>query len=268
MSWIPPLCAGVALYAGAALIQPPVVRDPAALPRHLARPLVLPFAWRGLCEAMQRGDLGAAVGRGRTLLRLLPEWADGHLYFAGLLAYEATQRETDPEAKLDRLLAALAVLDEAETLTPRHLGQFLLAKAFFVEHGTSRDPELAAAFRDRVGKDPLEFAAQQLERAKTLAPGTEARDQHAYLTERMIRLAFDAGDLERALRLTELAQRLLADVRAEAHAAGEPQAGATAEEHHASLQRLRRKLSGDPTLTWGELERDPILEDLIKNRPR
>jgi len=108
---------GLACAAGALTLQPPSLAPLATLATWLARPLLMPFAWRAFDEARHHGSIDEQFARAQQVMRLLPTWSEGYLVFAvGFL----TARH-DPAASADertddawrRLQLALAWLEAA-----------------------------------------------------------------------------------------------------------------------------------------------------------
>jgi len=266
--WAPHLLAAIGLFTGAALLAPDPQRAPADLGRPLVAPLVLPFLWSGFAAAARGGSPEELVSRGRVLLRLLPRWVDGHLYLAQKLAFDASARARDTEAALDRLLAAVALLEDAARQCPDRSVEFLTAQAFCVEFRTRNDTALETAFRERVGRSPLETADDFLDRAETASSRLDVRTRRAYLAKRMVGLALRDGQRDRALDTLEQADRLLHEVEDAHRDAGRIAVADNAGAHRAALGRLRQYLHGDSKVSIAVLKADPYLEDIAGSLPR
>lgn len=269
MKALPYLLLSGACTVGAFLLAPRAERHPAELGRPLAAPVMLPFLWGGLVDAIRQGTPEEIVGRGRLVLQLMPTWVDGHLYLAQKMAFEASRRATSVDEALDRLLAALALLEEAGQLCPDHRLEFTLAQAFLVELRCTDQPELGAAHRRRLGVEPLEAAARYLERAERVSQGRHVRAARAYLTKRLIGPALRDGDQARALETLDLAARLLEDVASELRAADRLTAAENAATHQRALMRLRGYLNGQPEIGLDSLLADPYLDEVTRSlRPK
>lgn len=229
---------------------------PSALAQSVARPFVLPSLWRRLVDASRRSDPGEAIAAGRLIAQLLPDWTDGLVHVAWICALDLSREAPNPGAALDRLetgvgwLAASA--EERAGREPRVAAELLLAAATLVEARADADPELAAAFRTRLDRDPSDVAHEYIGRALRLAPDPAIRDRHAFSTLRLAVGALRMGDVARAQETLDIAARLLA-------ALPDPQAKAAAD----AIRRLRPLPSylADPD-TIGPLLDDPWLRDL------
>lgn len=254
-----------ACWVGAALVTPPGPRPGAVVMlRDLVRPLLLPYAWHGFVTASHAGRLGEAVARGRELLRLLPDWSDGHVAIAAMLAFDASQAASDPDTALDRLLAGLAVLREARTLAPRDAARFLVAEAFLAETRAGQDPAVAAAFQARLGQSAWAFAEQRTTAAVALSSALSVQSEQAYVTERAAAHAFRAGDRRQAQEFaTRAQQRFTALAEALQHARRSADA-AEARRRGAALGLLARHLAGDPGVSLDTIEADPYLKELLQ----
>ena len=268
MSWAVQVLLSAALLTGAGLVTPRTERSLEDLGRPLAAPLMLPFQWSGMLRAMRQGKPEEIVARGRMLLRLLPCWADGHFYLAHKMAFDASRRAATPDLALDRLLAALSLLDEARRLCPHHALEFLLAQAFLVELRTSDQPELGEAFRTRLGHDPLVAADTYLRRAENAASPLRVRVARAHLTKRLIGPALRDGQGAEAMRTLALAEQRLAEVEEELRQAGYAQVADNAAQHRQSLSKLGAYLRGEGDISVRSLLADPFLEDLASYLPK
>lgn len=262
---MPHLLLSCALFAGAGLLAPRADRQLEDLSRPLAGPVILPFLWSGLLRAIRRGKPDEIVGRGRMLMRVLPCWVDGHLYLAQKMAFDGAQPEAPIDDSLDRLIAALGLLDEAQRLCPRHALEFVLAQAFLVELRTTDQPELGEAFRRRLGPDPLVAADTYLRRAESASTPLRVRVARAFLTKRLIGPALRDGDYGRALRTLDLAEQRLGEVEQELRQTGYGTAADNAADHRRSLAKLRAFLRGEGDISVASLLADPFLEDLAGN---
>lgn len=241
-----------ALYVAAAWSRPespPLGIEPV---RAVVRPLALPFLWRSLRHAQQHEDPGALAARGQQLLTLLPMWTDGHILFAGELAMAASQRAPDPDAALDRLLAAFAMLEASAAARPARAATYLAAMASFAAIRGRQSPELAERMQARLGTDPTSLGDAFLARAEELAPDTGVRDQRTFLLSSVIASAVRTGDIKRARATIAVMLERLAQ-------ASDP---ALAARHAAALRRVDRFLDGDPQVELESLLADPLLDEI------
>lgn len=203
----------LACLAGGIWLGPANPRAVAETATGLLRPLALPQLWQGLRLAQGRGDPQEIAQRGREILRYLPDWTDGHLHFAAMLAFEGGKLARDDEQAADRLLAALAWLGEAQERAPGHRPELLSTMASFVEIRLRQTPGLREPFLRRTGQDPLFAAEAWLAQAEALAPAPSLSDRRAYLAVRLIASAVRMGDMARARLQWELAAQRLRSVR-------------------------------------------------------
>ena len=262
--WVPHLIASCLLFAGARMVSTPAERTLTELGRPLAGPLVLPFLWKSLADSYDRSP-EEAVARGRILLELLPSWVDGHIYLAQSLAFAG---DGEPGRDLDRILAALALLDEARQRWPAGALDFLLTEAFVAEFRVAASAELAAEFRTHTGRDALDTARGYLELAEQLSPAPSIRLRQAFLTEKMAGLALRRGDLVRARAATEAALQQFDRVIAALHRRGNAPSADNAEAHRRALARLGDYLQGDASISVDTLLADPYLEGIADGLSR
>ncbi|MCA8957524.1 MAG: hypothetical protein KDC87_15730 [Planctomycetes bacterium] len=166
------LLLATSLFAAAWWVAPRPRPDLVAVGRDLVRPLVLPLLWRGLESAHVEGTPEEFAARGRLLLRMIPGWADGHAWVAGNLAFDASLRQRDPEAALDRLLAGVEILDAALEVAPRQTDFLLETAAQLLVIRCTQDPRLAAAFRARFDRSAHRVAESYLRRTKRFREST------------------------------------------------------------------------------------------------
>jgi len=252
------ILASASLYLLAALGPGPERRTIAPILMDLTRPLVLPTLWASLEESRQSGRHGEYAAKGRLLMRYLPGWVDGTLYFAWLLANPPPGSHETPGESLSRLLAALQWLDQAVAeLTrqdPSGAAEILLTQAFFVEVRTVHDERLAAAVMQAFGRDPATVAADYIDRAIALAPSQVKVDRRIMLYPRLISAALRMRDLQRARMLTDTALDQLTEV------ADRDLAIAWSN----SLRSFRAFLDGVPDMKLEDLAQDPYLVDLVE----
>lgn len=218
------------------------------------RPLALPFVWQGLEQAKLHGSPGEVVQRARLLLELLPRFTAAQTHFAAHLAFEGAVRQADPEARLDRLLGALTMLERSAMADPDAAATLYLTMASFVNLRSAQDPELAAAWRRRFGADPTEREQRLLARAREVGDDASAltiREREIYLWLRIIAGALWMHDDGRARATIDVARAQLPELRDVANAAIWDRA----------LSRLAEHLDGLRPLA--DLDGDVFLEDFV-----
>lgn len=248
--------AACGLYAAAAwIVRDEPRRDVVSLGRDLARPAILPKLWLDVTRATERGDLATAVGASRDLMRYLPDWTDGYVLFAGMLAFDLGLREADASARLDALSAALQWLDEAKShLSAWDRATLAASQATFVEARCDHDRELADLLEARTGLAPAELAMGYLDAALTDRPSSDAlQERRAILLTRVVAAAIRAGDPERAKTLLDAAISMLRRVR-------DPEASIP---WTAAMERIRPALDRE-TLDLEPLRGDPYLAEIIQ----
>ncbi len=238
----------VVLLSGAALLQGPPRRSVPDLGRDLVRPVVLPVLWRGLEQAGIQAGPEEQVARGRLLLQFLPQWTDGHIHFAWRLAFEIPDVQ-NPVQSFQRLMAALAFLENALGMEPTRPVEILEAMAYMVQI-RCRNTAVAEIFRKETGMDPAKRVDSYLERAQTIDP-TQARAE-----QRIVGIGFIAGQLRMrnpsaALKRLAWAISGLDGFRDQALAAS----------WRAALMDLRSYLQGTAELE--DLEKHPQLDQVL-----
>ncbi|MCC6671953.1 MAG: hypothetical protein IT458_12900 [Planctomycetes bacterium] len=250
---LPLLLLACGLYGLGALAAPPGAGAAADRVRDLARPWVMPVLWARAEAAQRAGTMAEAVTQGRLLLRLWPDWAEGHVLFASRLAFEASLAERDPGLALDRLQAGLALLDEALAACRREPAEILVAMASFAEIRARQDPALARAFAARLGVSAEAYADACLARAEAVEPRVTVAERRAYLAARLIGAWLRAGAVGEARATLALADQRLAGVRDQENAAA----------WRAALRRLDASLAGRSQETLSDLARDPHLAEIL-----
>lgn len=208
--------AAVLCAVGAAALLQPTPADFAAATQWAARPLVLPFAWRGVRAAERSGDPVEAFARAQHLMRLLPGWADGFAAFAyrfalaeePLAAASAAERAERARA---RLLLALAWMDGARTAAGRHEPTLLQALAFLPEVAARVHPGLGELLRPSGG--PAALADRWLAIAEQRFPSAAAREQRTFYAVPLAAGLLAAGDRDGALAVLQTASERSAEVR-------------------------------------------------------
>lgn len=243
-----------ALMASGALLRPPCQTLPTS-GRHLVRPLVLPFLWRGLQDARRQGGIDEYVAKGRMVMQFVPEWSTGHVHLAGQLAYEGLQAARDPEVALGRLWAGIQLLERAMEQHPQGSEAYLRAAVAILYVQCNRHPELAEAFTRRLG-NPFKLAESYMRRIPRFRDSTFLQDEIPFLVIDGIPheiLLAGANWRQVALRSTGTAMELLARVRNQDLAAP----------WHRSLARLDNYLRGSNDISLGKLAADPRLAKIV-----
>lgn len=205
----------VAAASALALLQP-TAADVATVAQWAARPVVLPFAWRGVRAAERAGDRSEAFARARQLMRLLPQWADGYAAFAYRFALAADAATGDDEAaRADRartrMLLAMAWMDGARADAGRHEPTLLQALAFLPEVAARTTPGLA----DRLAADggPAAMADRWLALAEARFPSPAAREARTFYAAPLAAGLLGAGDRDGALAVLDTAIARSREVR-------------------------------------------------------
>ncbi len=250
------LISGPLLLAGGSYLSPPRV------PLHergrdLVRPLILPMVWKGLESAQRDGTPEEYVARGRVLMKLVPRWTDGHVHMAGQLAFEASLAQRDEGAALDRLMAALAYLDEvrAGIEDAAAIETILENQARFLYVRCSQDPVLAKGFHRRTGVSPTVWATGYLRKIPRL-------EGSAFLKTALC-FSLIAG-LVIDIRLKEPVDRLLASLDTAVLLLDELRDKDLAEKWRASLQKVRNYLTGRDEELYSRMKSDPRLGDFLE----
>ena len=216
-----------------------------AAPRALARPVALPFLWRSVTEATENADPVEAYERARQLLAATPGWTDGHSVFAfrfvldgGAVALPPDQRAA---ATRDRLLLALAALDEARASSGVREAALLADMAWLVELTVRNEPGVAPL----LGTDPALLADRYLAQAEARGGGSRIREQRLHDVPRLCAALLRAGDRSHALALLDEAAARCAQ-------SGVPE---LAGEWRDTLLLARRTLAGDSPIDAAALRR-------------
>ena len=207
----------------------------------LARGLAVPFLWSGLGEAIEEGELQQALGLGRLLLRVVPEYEMLWQALALRYAYQLPKSERRIEREAARLVEALVLLEEASrrqpTLAdPQALAAFLLYDRCLGQNEEQR--ERRSAFEQMTGLDAEEQAAAALATAGQLRGTPLAVDA---LGPGLALSSLARGERRLAARLLERAAALLAEFP-------DPDQDERAEEEERTRLYLRfaRWLRGNP----------------------
>ena len=240
----------VLLLGGVALLRGPSRRSVLDLGRDLVRPVVLPVLWRGLEVSGIEAGPEEQAARGRLLLQFLPQWTDGHIHFAWQLAFEAS-RGQNPEQALQRLLAALAYLKSALAVEPTRPVEIWEAMAYMVQIRCQKDPALAKAFRERMGKEPAKFTDDCLAGAQRIDPSQARAEQRVIVKVALIAGLLRTRNRQAALELLAATLRGLESFRDQQLAA----------EWRTALLDLRSCLEAGTSLQ--DLKKHPQLDEIL-----
>jgi hypothetical protein len=251
----PPLlaAAAAACYLGAGLLCPPsgsVLREFAAW---FVRPATLPFAWSALAEARQNGNAVEMFARARQILHLLPSWTDGYSVFACNFALDEALATTDAlrtQRAHQRLLVALAWLEDARASAGRRECELLQTMAFLPELAVQQDPGLAELLPPG---GAAALADHYLAEAERLSPNAAVREQRTFRGPLLAAGFLASGDRQRALFVLDTAIKRSADVSDQALAA----------EWRQRLVEVCRYLRGEVSVDLGAVHADPRLAPLL-----
>ncbi len=220
-----------------------------ALGRNLIRPVFLPFLWQKLQAANSPEEYAA---QGRLLLRLLPHWTDGHILMASTLAFDASLQQSETTKALDRVQAALEMLEHSLQQQAPRPEEILTAMFTILEGRCRQDAQLAQAFQQRFAQDPVVVADRYLARAIELHPSQSLQDSRCYLQMRLIASALRSKDLHSARQYLAATEQGLTQVRDQQ----------LAQEYQQALQLLRRHLQDAQDVKLMDLQRNPHLHDI------
>ncbi|MFY9341745.1 MAG: hypothetical protein WAT39_04605 [Planctomycetota bacterium] len=246
--------AAVAALATAVGLTPPTPEGLAETVRQVARPLVLPFRWQAVSAAQQRGDAVEMFARAQDLLRLLPEWADGHSVFAYRFALAPTGAGDDGSrgaAARARLELALAYLHDARAKAGRREASLLLDMAFLPQVAAQQEPALQSLLAPAGGAAAI--ADRYLAEAERLFPSAARREQRTFHSVRLVAGLLEANDRAGARAVLSTAIERSHDVRDAALAA----------EWRARLDEVARWLGGDATVDLSLVQADPRFQPLL-----
>jgi hypothetical protein len=240
----------VLLLGGVALLRGPPSRPVLVdLGRDLVRPVVLPVLWAGVVKSGTEAGVEEHVARGRLLLRFLPEWTDGHIYFAWQLAFEASRGQKDPDGQLQRLLAAIAYLKQVKTSRPAEVWEAMAYMVLIL----CKDEDLARAFREHTGKEPAEAVAYYLERAQRYAPSAARSEQRIIVGVSLIAGQLRTGNQSAAMALLTATLEGLDTFRDRQLAA----------DWRAALLDLKSYLEGMAGTSLSDLKKHPQLDEIL-----
>ena len=173
---------GLACAIGALALQPPSLAPVATLATWLARPVLMPFAWRAHEEARRHGSIDEQFVRAQQVMRLLPTWSEGYLVFAvGFLtaprdpAVDATARTDDAWR---RLQLALAWLEAARSDAGRREESLLQSLAMLPATALAYEPGLGERLRPLGGDAGL--ADRYLAQLEARFPAAALREQRTF----------------------------------------------------------------------------------------
>jgi hypothetical protein len=172
-------------------------------PRDLVRPVALPFLWRSLADAAEKSDPAEAYECAQRLLAATPGWADGHAVFAFRYALQGGATVLDPTARAvaakDRLLVALAVMEDARASCGPRESALLADMAWLVELAVRNEPGIAPL----LDPDPAILADRLLADAESHGGGRMVREKRLYDVPRLCAALLRAGDRRSALALLD-----------------------------------------------------------------
>lgn len=226
--------------------------------RDLVRPLLMPMLWKGLESAQRDGTPEEYAARGRILMKLVPQWTDGHVHIAGQLAFEASFAQRSESGALDRLMAALAYLDEARreiSADPAADETILRNQARFLYIRCAQDPRLAAGFQRRTGQSPAGWAEGYLRKIPRLA-------NSAFLKADLCFSLIEGLVID--IRLREPHDRLLQTLDTAVQLLDQLQDRELAAAWRISLMTLRTHLTHDDDESRAAMRSDSRLQDFVK----
>lgn len=243
------------LMIGGALLHPPTEPLP-GIGRHLARPIVLPFLWRGLQNTKRTGSIQDYVAQGQTLMKFIPEWSIGHVHFANQLAYDGVQTAASPDIGVDRLAEAIQLLERAMRKHPAGSETYLKAAAALLYVQCNKHPAVAEAFAQRLG-NPFQLAETYLRRIPRFRDSAFLQDQIPFLfidgiPHQILLAGNDWRDV--ASRTVATATNLIKKLRNQNLAAP----------WQLSLGNLNDYLQGSSDISMRNLAKDPRLAKIVK----
>jgi hypothetical protein len=251
------LAAAAWLAAPRALARPETRRGPAleqlgALARPFravlgfTRALALPFLWEAAYEADAAGRVADAVAVARWMAFMLPDSNVVWTVFGWKLAYDFSGSVATADDETERILAGVRWLETGSQVLVDDAEICLTIALVLQDRMGRRDDErsrkLAASWRERTGKDPLELAEGWLHEAARRHPDAVRFWRFALNAEERARAAWRAGDLRGARHLVEIARR---DFERDA-AAGDDDSSTAAEALAEAVRALDVLLGGAP----------------------
>lgn len=247
------LAAGLLCFGAAAWQGSPQLEAGLELGRGLARPLVMPYLLDGLLAAQRRGNIAEAAQRGRSLMRLMPAWTDGHILVAGFMSQAADSQELGRDEALQRLFAACTILREAMHLPGTDRGALQQAMAQELILRVTLAPELQDAWQQATGQNPYQQAADWLREVPGYQDSPQVQAELAFCLIDGLPLEIRLGrGLPRLLQMVDSSAALLDRLE------DRELASAWAE----SLRNLRSYLNRSVDISLDELATDPRLEKI------
>lgn len=245
---------GLLCCGGAAWLVPPRTEHFVTFASWCVRPIALPFAWRAVGEAEQRGDPAELFRRGQQVMQLLPSWTDGYGSFAYRFAL-APIHERDGERRgalaLAQLQAAIAWLEQARPLTGRREFEILQVLAFLPEVACRVEPELARRLQPTGGAAAI--MARYMAELERRFPGPAVHEQRTFFAPNLAAALLGANQPHEALAELRLALARAGSVRDQALAA----------EWAARIDEVARWLAGDHTVDLTAARADTRLAPLL-----
>ena len=162
-------------------------------------------------------------------------------------------------AAKERLLAALAMLQQACWRTPAKAADLLVWMAFVVELAAQREPNLAAMLAADAGLGtPAQLSDRYLAEAEHLSGRASIREQRIFLVPSLCAALLEAKDRNGALDLLAAAISRCDEIR-------DPELGS---EWKATLTLVRRSLAGDSTIDPATFRDDLRLTPLLPHLAR
>lgn len=255
MAQIVTILLAAALMLGGAWLRPPSQSLPTQ-GRHLVRPLVLPFLWRGLQDTQRWGSIDEYVAKGRNLMRFVPEWRTGHVHLANQLAYEGVREAVDPEAAVDRLAAGIQLLEAAMKRHPEGTETYLKAIVAFLYVQNRNHPAVADAFARRLG-NPLKLAESYWRRIPRL-------DQSAFLQDEIPFLIIEGIPHTILLARPNWRTASRRDIRTAIALLAKIRNRKLAAQWHQSLTNLDSYLARSDDISLADLAKDPRLRKIVE----
>lgn len=227
---------GLACAVSALALRPPSFAPIATLATWLARPVLMPFAWRALDEARRHGSDDEQFVRAQQVMRLLPTWSEGYLVFAIGFLTAPHDPSASPAARADdawrRLQLALAWLEAARVDAGRREESLLQSLAMLPAAALAYEPGLADRLRPLGGAAGL--ADRYLAQLEARFPAAALREQRTFQLPEVAAALLGNGQRQAALLVLQQAIERSRDVRDRA----------LADEWRQRLQEVANHLTG------------------------